>query len=52
MRYETRKPSELSPYSDNARTHTPEQIEKMSLTGKLAILESTGDSFESMKLRP
>lgn len=29
MKYETRKPSELSPYGSNARTHTPEQIEKI-----------------------
>lgn len=29
MKYETRKPSELSPYGNNARTHTPEQIEKI-----------------------
>jgi len=29
MKYETRKPSELSPFANNARTHTPEQIEKI-----------------------
>lgn len=29
MKYETRKPSELSPYCNNARTHTPEQIEQI-----------------------
>jgi len=29
MKYETRKPAELIPYENNARTHTPEQIEKI-----------------------
>jgi ParB-like chromosome segregation protein Spo0J len=29
VKYETRKPSELSPFDNNARTHTPEQIEKI-----------------------
>jgi len=27
MKYETRKPAELIPYENNARTHTPEQKE-------------------------
>ena len=29
MKYETRKTAELIPYGNNARTHTPEQIEKI-----------------------
>jgi len=29
VKYETRKPAELIPYENNARTHTPEQIEKI-----------------------
>lgn len=29
MKYETRKPAELIPYENNAKTHTPEQIEKI-----------------------
>jgi len=29
MKYETRKPAELIPYENNARTHTPEQIENL-----------------------